>query len=742
MAIAALLVVFRLGTQASAGVALNDPVVWMEDGARGRLLQINGSTQEITAQVEVGEDGDSLVAIPQGQDAVFLNRTTGIVGVVGAISLAIDSEDAGPGDAGLTEDNVQLLANHQGSSEWSNAYIVGDQRTLVYEPGQAIQSEIRIPESNGALTDTVVNAEGELVAITGDSSQVVYSTDLGLEQLVSLPPLISENAARPGLVRAGESVYVVDSARRVLNELTVDDELGEGVPICGSPGDVQIAGNYLTASDGTHRVLVHDGLAGQLSVVEPQENECRVLELEDTGTNWGAPVAVDATGYLPNYDTGEIVVVDLVDRVVTDTFKFRPSTGKPFELEVFDGAVWANEPDGFRAAIVTSDELVPISKLGAVVFGGDDAEGTGPGAFTRGSDDEEEEQRVFDDEAPAFTIDPDGNGSAPDDVAVDNEQLVESPNADEVVDVDGSDEDQDDAADAPDPADIDEPTDTVPPPVDDALPPEFIDPDQLQELPQAPVEPILVEQDAEPDETAEPLADELIANFVFSSDTINVGEEVRLSDDSTGDPTSWSWTFGDGTSASGPEVTKVWDSEGIYTVTLFASNIDRDISQQTHDFTVIAEDVQRVPSAGFTLSSDIVEVGETVTFTDTSTGDPDTLLWEFGDDSTGSGPVASHSYDEPGVYTVTLTASNEAGPNSVTTQVTVVASVEPPQAVIAPFPGVVEVGQTVTLESASTNTPTATSWDFGDGDEAVGETVRHAWVNVPIFSYESFFTSS
>jgi len=78
LALAVLLVIFRLGSQASAGVSLSDPVVWVEDGARGRLLQINGSTREITAQVDVGEDGDSIVALPRGRDAVFLNRTTGV----------------------------------------------------------------------------------------------------------------------------------------------------------------------------------------------------------------------------------------------------------------------------------------------------------------------------------------------------------------------------------------------------------------------------------------------------------------------------------------------------------------------------------------------------------------------------------------------------------------------------------------------------------------------------------------
>ena len=202
---------------------------------------------------------------------------------------------------------------------------------------------------------------------------------------------------------------------------------------------------------------------------------------------------------------------------------------------------------------------------------------------------------------------------------------------------------------------------------------------------------------------------------------------MRLVDDSSGTPTSWNWDFDDGTGAAGPEVTKIWDREGIFTVTLFVADAQGALAQQTHQFTVIAEDVLRVPSAGFTLTGDTVEVGETIGFSNNSTGNPDSLFWEFGDGSTASGANVNHAYSEPGVYTVTLTASNEAGPNSVSAQITVIDSVEPPVASIAQFPGVVEAGQSITLRSTSSNSPTTTSWNFDDGTTGIGEQVRHSW---------------
>jgi PKD repeat protein len=57
-------------------------------------------------------------------------------------------------------------------------------------------------------------------------------------------------------------------------------------------------------------------------------------------------------------------------------------------------------------------------------------------------------------------------------------------------------------------------------------------------------------------------------------------------------------------------------------------------------------------------------VDETLTFTSTST-DPDgyitDLLWNFGDETTGTGETVTHTYTEPGDYTVTLTVTDNDG---------------------------------------------------------------------------------
>jgi PKD repeat protein len=105
-----------------------------------------------------------------------------------------------------------------------------------------------------------------------------------------------------------------------------------------------------------------------------------------------------------------------------------------------------------------------------------------------------------------------------------------------------------------------------------------------------------------------------------------------------------------------------------------------------------------------------------VTFTDQSTNTPIAWSWEFGDGGTSSLQNPVYIYASAGTYTVKLTVSNADGSNTLAKQnfVTATANTQPVANFIA-NPSSGKAPLSVTFTDQSTNTPTAWSWEFGDG---------------------------
>ena len=198
---------------------------------------------------------------------------------------------------------------------------------------------------------------------------------------------------------------------------------------------------------------------------------------------------------------------------------------------------------------------------------------------------------------------------------------------------------------------------------------------------------------------------------------------VTFTDTSTGNVTSWLWNFGDSnatstnpnsSTAQNPSHTYV--GAGNFTVTLTATNI---AGSNTSAGQVVS--VFTVPAAAFTKSATNTVVGAAVTFTDTSTGNPTSWAWAFGDATTSTAQNPSKSYSAPGAYSVTLTATNAAGSNTSAGQTVNVfpAPVASFTKVLAPTTGVAPC--TVTFTDTSTGGITAWLWTFGDGTTSTAQ---------------------
>lgn len=154
------------------------------------------------------------------------------------------------------------------------------------------------------------------------------------------------------------------------------------------------------------------------------------------------------------------------------------------------------------------------------------------------------------------------------------------------------------------------------------------------------------------------------ADFSVNATSGEAPFAVSFTDTSLGKPTEWAWEFGDGTVSTVQNPIHVYEVPGTYTVKLTVRN-SKGSTTATRD--VIAEvPIPAPPIASFTVDATSGEAPLTVAFTDTSLKSPTSWLWDFGDGSTSDEQNPTHVYASPGVYTVTLTATNDLGTDTVT----------------------------------------------------------------------------
>ena len=142
------------------------------------------------------------------------------------------------------------------------------------------------------------------------------------------------------------------------------------------------------------------------------------------------------------------------------------------------------------------------------------------------------------------------------------------------------------------------------------------------------------------------------ASFSTSETKTKPGSSIQFTDESTGDIDSWSWDFGDGNTSTEENPSHTYAEKGDYTVSLTVSN---KAGSDTDTLPIV---VLAPPNANFSASEARARVNSSIQFTDESTGDIDSWLWDFGDGSTNTQRNPSHTYRDAGTYTVSLTVSN------------------------------------------------------------------------------------
>ncbi|MBD3225483.1 MAG: PKD domain-containing protein [Caldithrix sp.] len=208
---------------------------------------------------------------------------------------------------------------------------------------------------------------------------------------------------------------------------------------------------------------------------------------------------------------------------------------------------------------------------------------------------------------------------------------------------------------------------------------------------------------------------------------------VSFTDQSSGEIDSWNWDFGDGNTSTAQNPSHEYTSPGTYTVSLTVSGPDGSDTETKTDYITVYESI----TADFSGSPTSGEAPLNVSFTDQSTGDLSSWIWDFGDGGTSNAQNPSYEYTSAGTYTVTLSSSNSCDSDAETKTDYITVSEPSGSAPVADFSGTPTSGEaplTVSFTDQSTNEPTSWSWDFGDGGTSTTQNPTYEYTSAGTYT--------
>jgi len=208
-----------------------------------------------------------------------------------------------------------------------------------------------------------------------------------------------------------------------------------------------------------------------------------------------------------------------------------------------------------------------------------------------------------------------------------------------------------------------------------------------------------------------------------------------MSKDEDGHVLWFHWDFGDGATGFGDVVDHAYSDDGTYTVTLTVT--DDDGAEASHSVQVVVTNRAPFAMAG---TGQTTQTGIPVRLDGRQSYDLDgdivVYLWDFGDETTATGPVVTHSFPTYGTFLVELTVTDDDGATSTSNLTLTVLNVEP----VAKFTGNTRIlsGQTLELDGRDSydldGKINEHKWDMGDGTSKLGFLVQKTYDSVGTYT--------
>ncbi|HZK07407.1 MAG TPA: PKD domain-containing protein [Bacteroidales bacterium] len=216
----------------------------------------------------------------------------------------------------------------------------------------------------------------------------------------------------------------------------------------------------------------------------------------------------------------------------------------------------------------------------------------------------------------------------------------------------------------------------------------------------------------------------LVPDFTADTTWCRPGEPIQFIDLSLGAPATWFWQFGDGQSSATQHPVHSYANPGEYTVSLFVQKGSSVKFKTKTNYIKVLEHVV----ADFAADANVAACGQTINFTDLTTGNPTWWHWDFGNGVTSILQNPEISYEYWGTYNVTLIAANDFLGDTIT-KTAYIQILKPLVAEFVALPYRPWNGQTVYFVDYSTGNPDNWLWDFGDGATATDRFSTHIYTS-------------
>ena len=224
--------------------------------------------------------------------------------------------------------------------------------------------------------------------------------------------------------------------------------------------------------------------------------------------------------------------------------------------------------------------------------------------------------------------------------------------------------------------------------------------------------------------------------IISVADTICINSAHKFTNNSLGG-NSWNWSFSDGTSSGSKEPMKTFNSSGLHTATLTATQ------SGCSDDTTLSFFVQEIIPNFKILPTYLCEEPWCFKAIQNTTGGADVFTWDFGDGSTTvNGDTASHCYlldtsiytvYDPIYHNVLLKATSKWG--CVASQ-TLIDTIFPVSAFFSPDTSQGCKPLTVVFSDSTRSRENIVNWewDFGDGTKSTSQNPTHTFSDTGHFT--------